>query len=258
VTSLEQMHAVAARAIDAYGRIDTWINNAGVCLFGPLGDVPAPDARRLFEVNYFGVVHGTLAALPYLRETGGTLINVGGEVVRGDAPQGHYAASKAAVRTFSAAIRGELEAAGVSVVVIEPSSVDTPFRLHARSYLGFTPPSTEPVYVPEVAAEVILRCAVQPRHEVRIGSGGTAPGRTASHQALVANETAFASSVTASGRKPGNLIEWSVPAGKLRGGHSGHVRVNSALTSLSLGLSPSMASMAMTVVSVAVLLLLSY
>ena len=77
VADLDAMKRVAATAVREFGTIDTWINNAGVSIYGRLEDVGLMDARRLFETNYWGVVHGTLAALPHLRARGGALINVG-------------------------------------------------------------------------------------------------------------------------------------------------------------------------------------
>ena len=64
VADFEAMKRVATTAVREFGTIDTWVNNAGVSIYGPIEDVGLMDARRLFETNYWGVVHGTLAALP--------------------------------------------------------------------------------------------------------------------------------------------------------------------------------------------------
>jgi NAD(P)-dependent dehydrogenase (short-subunit alcohol dehydrogenase family) len=93
------VEALAEQAIVAYDRIDTWVNNAGISIYGRIEEVPLDDAERLFETNYWGVVHGSLAALPHLKLHGGALINVGTELSETAFPlQGHYAASKAAVK----------------------------------------------------------------------------------------------------------------------------------------------------------------
>ncbi|MBD0319098.1 MAG: SDR family NAD(P)-dependent oxidoreductase, partial [Gemmatimonadetes bacterium] len=92
------MRELARVAIHAFGRIDTWVNNAGVGIWGEVEKTPVGDARRLFETNYWGMVHGTLAALPHLRRNGGVLINVGS--VESGVPvalHAHYSASKHAV-----------------------------------------------------------------------------------------------------------------------------------------------------------------
>ncbi|HEX8830546.1 MAG TPA: SDR family oxidoreductase, partial [Longimicrobium sp.] len=161
------MRELARVAIHAFGRIDTWVNNAGIGLYGELEKTPLGDARRLFETNYWGMVHGTLAALPHLRKRGGALINVGS--VESGVPiplHGHYAASKHAVKGFTDALRMELEKedAPVSVTLIRPASIDTPFTEHAHNHMeGGDPEIPPPVYAPHVVAGAILHCAAKPK-----------------------------------------------------------------------------------------------
>src|SRR5262249_58516424 len=100
VADFDALKRVAARAIAEYGSLDTWVNNAGVSIYGRLEDVGLMDARRLFETNYWGVVHGALAALPHLKANGGAIINVGSSDT-GYPLQGHYSASKHAVKAFT-------------------------------------------------------------------------------------------------------------------------------------------------------------
>jgi NADP-dependent 3-hydroxy acid dehydrogenase YdfG len=89
---------VGEMAIARFGRIDTWINNAGVAIYGRLDEVSERDSRRLFDTNFWGVVNGSLAALPYLRARGGALIKLGSEVSDVAIPlQGVFSASKLAV-----------------------------------------------------------------------------------------------------------------------------------------------------------------
>ncbi len=71
------LERVAEHAVREYGRIDTWINDAGASIFGMVTDVPLAAAQRLFQTNYFGVVHGSLVAVRHLRDRGGALINLG-------------------------------------------------------------------------------------------------------------------------------------------------------------------------------------
>src|SRR5690606_22426457 len=116
-----------ARAVEAFGRIDTWVNNAGVSVFGRIQDVPLEDHRRLFETNFWGAVHGSLVALEHLGERGGALINVGSAYSHRAVPlQGMYGASKHALRGFTDALRAELEAEGapVSVTLVKPGGID--------------------------------------------------------------------------------------------------------------------------------------
>ena len=166
------MERLAACATEEFGRIDTWINNAGVSSYGRIEDVPLDDARRIFETNYWGVVNGSLAALPHLRGGGGALINVGSILSSTGYPlQGHYTASKHAVKGFTDSLRLELEKdlAAVSVTLIQPAAIDTPYAEHARSYLGVRPKHLPPVYAPEVVAEAILHCAAHPERDLTIG-----------------------------------------------------------------------------------------
>jgi NAD(P)-dependent dehydrogenase (short-subunit alcohol dehydrogenase family) len=174
VADFEAVKRVAAAAIREYAGFDTWVNNAGVSIYGRLQDVGLMDARRLFETNYWGVVHGTLAALPQLKAHGGALINVGSILSDTGYPlQGHYTASKHAVKGFTDSLRLELEAAEapVSVTLVQPPAIDTPYPEHAKSYLGVEPKHTPPVYAPEVVARAILSCAERPARNVLVGGG---------------------------------------------------------------------------------------
>ena len=94
--------ALADAAVARFGRIDTWINNAGIGMFGRLDETSEADARRLFDVNFWSIVNGSLIALPYLKQNGGTLINLGSEVSEGSVPlQGMYGATKHAAVSYT-------------------------------------------------------------------------------------------------------------------------------------------------------------
>jgi short-subunit dehydrogenase len=175
VSTLQDVQSIALRAIEAFGGFDTWVNNAGLSIYGPLEEVPVEDARRLFDVNYWGVVHGCLTSLAHLKEHGGALINIGSVVSDRAVPlQGHYSASKHAVKAFTDALRMELEKEGapVSVTLIKPGAIDTPFPEHARNYMEAEPKHPPPVYDPSVVAEAILFCAEHARRDLIVGGGG--------------------------------------------------------------------------------------
>jgi short-subunit dehydrogenase len=164
---------VAQAAISAFGRIDTWINNAGVSIYGRLDEVTDEDSRRLFETNFWGVVYGSLVALPHLKKQGGALINVGSEVSEATVPlQAMYSASKHAVKGFTDGLRIELDAdkAPVSVTLIQPTAVDTPYPEHAANYLGQEPKLPTPMIEPEKVASAILDAAVSPTRDNRVGA----------------------------------------------------------------------------------------
>ena len=173
VASEEDMRHVAHAAVERFGRIDTWVNNAGVSIFGRSEDVTLEDQRRLFDTNFWGVVNGSLAALPYLRSRGGALINLGSEVSEVAVPlQGIYSASKHAVKGYTDALRIELEAerAPVSVTLIRPAAVDTMFVLHARNYMDVRPKLPPPIYAPEVVADAILFAAEHSKRDIYVGA----------------------------------------------------------------------------------------
>lgn len=73
----EDLEHVRTRAIETFGGFDTWINNAGVAIYGTCDEIPLEDHRRLFETSYWGVVHGSLIAARHLRGKGGKIINTG-------------------------------------------------------------------------------------------------------------------------------------------------------------------------------------
>jgi NAD(P)-dependent dehydrogenase (short-subunit alcohol dehydrogenase family) len=174
-----QVRQIAATAIERFGGYDTWINDAGVSLFGQMTDVAPADHRRMFETNFWGVVNGSLEAARYFRGRGGrypgAIINVGSVVSDLAIPiQGMYSASKFAVKGFTDALRIELESARVPAVVtlVKPSGTDTPLPQHARNYMDEEPTLTPPVYEPGVVARTIVHCCETPEREVMVGGGG--------------------------------------------------------------------------------------
>ncbi|WP_250537314.1 SDR family oxidoreductase [Caballeronia sp. AZ10_KS36] len=172
-----QLQAAADAAIDRFGGFDTWINNAGVSVYGRIADVSLEDQRKLFETNYWGVVNGSRVALKHLRERGGALINLGSELSDVAVPlQGPYVASKHAVKGFTNSLRLELknEKAPVSVTLIKPAGIDTLFVEHAKNYLDEEPKLPPPVYAPDVAAKAILHAAVHPERDIYVGGASRA------------------------------------------------------------------------------------
>lgn len=163
------------RAHERFGGFDTWINNAGVSIYGEIKDVPEEDARQLFETNYWGVVHGSRTAAAHFREhgTSGALINLGSVLSDRAIPlQGHYSASKHAVKGFTDALRMELEKEGVpvSVTLVKPSAIDTPYAEHAANHMDREAKLPPPTYAPEVVADAILRAAERPQRDVTVGA----------------------------------------------------------------------------------------
>lgn len=175
VTDLEQVEALALRAVDAFGRIDTWVNNAAVTLFGTFRDTPAEDFRQIMEVNFMGQIHGAKAALPFLEETGGALICMGSALSDRSAPlQTGYSATKHAIKGWVDGLRVELKKDGspIRVTLIKPATINTPFYEKARSYLGVQPRSIPPFYAPEPVADAVLHAATSDERELFVGGAG--------------------------------------------------------------------------------------
>ena len=249
VGNLEELHRVAHTAEREFGGFDTWVNNAGVSIYGRILEVPVEDARRLFETNYWGVVNGSLVAVPHLRKRGGALINLGSIVSDLAVPlQGHYSASKHAVKGFTDALRMELEEEGapVSVTLVKPAAIDTPYPEHARNYLEEEPKLPPPVYAPEEVAHAILTCAEKPVRDVVVGGGGrmmTAMGNLAPRLTDRYMEAAMfeqqRSDELAALDRPDALWGPMRGSGRERGSYEGHVMRTSAYTRAALN--PGMA-----------------
>jgi len=171
----EEVDRIADVARREFGGFDTWVNNAGISIYGKLTDVPMEDKKRLFDVNFWGVVNGCRTAVRHFRDHGGTIINIGSVVSDRAVPlQGMYSASKHAVLGYTDALRMELEhdRLPITVTLVKPASINTPFVEHARNYMPEAPTLPPPVYAPEVVADAILRCAERRFREVTVGGGG--------------------------------------------------------------------------------------
>lgn len=172
VGRLEDVRRVAEEAVARFGRIDTWINNAGVSVYGRLQEVPLEDQRQVFETNFWGTVHGSYVALKHLEERGGALINVGSVLSERAIPlQGIYSASKHAVKGFTDSLRMEVEERGapVSISLVKPAGIDTPYPQRAGNYMEEEPQNAPPLYAPETVARAILRCATHHVRHVEVG-----------------------------------------------------------------------------------------
>ncbi|HWR84855.1 MAG TPA: SDR family oxidoreductase, partial [Rhodoglobus sp.] len=179
VTDPEAMHSVAAAAVDRFGRLDVWVNNAGVSVFGEFLDVPLEEFRRVIDVDLWGTVHGARAALQVMRrQHHGVLVNVASIV--GEIPQPYtsaYGMAKAAVRALGVSLRSELALAGekrIRVSTVLPPTVDTPFFAQTANHTGRRVLALPPVYPPELVAATIVRAATAPKAELVIGVLGRA------------------------------------------------------------------------------------
>jgi NAD(P)-dependent dehydrogenase (short-subunit alcohol dehydrogenase family) len=244
VGDAEDVRRIGEEAVRRFGRIDTWVNNAGVSIYGPIMEISDEDHRRLFETNFWGVVYGSRVGVEHLRAAGGgALINVGSTVSDRAIPiQGMYSASKHAVKGFTDALRMELEAEGapVSVSLVKPGSIDTPFTEHAKNYMEREPTLPPPVYAPEVVAEVILHCAEHPQRDAFAGGGGKALSASGTYAPRLTDKLMEAAAI------PGQKSDRPTPAGRQdalyehtfggteRGSYGGHVAESSLYSKASL------------------------
>lgn len=172
VAEQDQLQYAVDQCVATFGGIDTFINNAGISIYGRVLETTIDEAKRLFDTNFWGVVNGCKVAVPVLRQYGGALINIGSVLSNVALPiQGLYSASKHAVKGYTDALRRELiaEKAPIQVTLIMPSAIDTPYPEHARSHFG-EPMHTPPVYSADVVAKAILKCAEKPTRELGVGS----------------------------------------------------------------------------------------
>jgi NADP-dependent 3-hydroxy acid dehydrogenase YdfG len=243
VSDAAAVEHLGARAVAELGAIDTWVNNAGLSIYGKLTDVPLEDKRRLFDINFWGVVHGCRTAVRHMKNTGGVLINLGGEVADVAIPlQGIYSASKHAVKGYTDALRMELEHDDIPIAVtlVKPSSINTPYPEHARNYLeNGVPALPPPIYAPEVVAGAILRCAQRPVRDIVVGGSGRlqiALSKTAPRLADKYMERAMFDNQRTFDREhvdEGNL-EYPQADGHAWGPHKGHVMRSSVYTRTAL------------------------
>jgi short-subunit dehydrogenase len=177
VTDEEAVRELARRAIEHFGRIDVWVNNAAVGLFGRFEETPSDAYRRAIETDLFGTIYGARAVLPYFREQGsGALINNSSVVAKASQPYtSAYVISKFAIRALGESLRQELALDGakdIDVCTVMPASIDTPFFQHAANYTGRAAKALNPVYDAEKVARTMVRCARRPKREVVVGSAG--------------------------------------------------------------------------------------
>ncbi|MGK5676231.1 SDR family oxidoreductase [Micromonospora sp. URMC 106] len=159
--------------VHRFGGIDVWVNNAMVSVFAPAWEIPAPEFRRVTEVNYLGTVHGTLAALRHMRARGrGAIVQVGSALAyRGIPLQSAYCASKHAIQGFNDSLRAELlhDCPGVKLSMVQLPAINTPQFSWVRTRLPRHPQPVPPIFAPEVAARAIVWAADHGPRELNVG-----------------------------------------------------------------------------------------
>jgi NAD(P)-dependent dehydrogenase (short-subunit alcohol dehydrogenase family) len=175
VAVAEQVQELATRAATEFGRIDSWIHNAAVSMYGSFKQASLDDFRRIMEINFLGQVYGAKAALPYLEQTGGAFISIGSALSdRGVPLQGAYCASKHALKGWLDSLRVELKAEGspVRIALVKPSSINTPLFKKAKTLMGVEPQPIPPVYDVQLAVDAIRFAAENDVRDVYVGGAG--------------------------------------------------------------------------------------
>jgi len=174
VTRSEQMQALAAEAAAfGDGRIDIWINNAGVGAVGDFEQTPLEAHEQVLQTDLLGYLRGAYVAWPYFkRQKRGILINtlsLGSWVAQPYAAA--YSASKYGLRGLSEALRGELgEYRDIHVCDIYPAVMDTPGFRDGANFTGHALKPPPPVYDPHRVAEAMISCALNPKPTTTVGS----------------------------------------------------------------------------------------
>ena len=172
----EDVERIAEVAVERFGGFDSWVNDAAAATYGRIEEISLEDHRRIFDVNYFGLLKGSLVAARHLKSrNGGAIVNVGSVLSdRAMILQGPYSASKAAVQAATDALRMELEEEGapISVTLIKPGSIDTPYPEHARNLMEEPPRLPPMLYDPALVADAILFGCEHPRRHLYVGGSG--------------------------------------------------------------------------------------
>lgn len=173
VTEYAAVQNLAQKAIEAFGRIDIWVNNAGVLAAGEFSETPIEVHDQVIKTNLMGFMHGAHVALPIFKaQKAGILINnisIGGFYPTPYAAG--YSASKFGLKGFSDSLKGELHRwPHIHVCDLFPAFIDTPGIKHAANYTGKVLKPAPPVYDPRKVARAAVRRAIHPKASTMIGS----------------------------------------------------------------------------------------
>lgn len=172
VSDADAVAALAEAAVGRFGRIDAWVNNAGVMAYGRYDVVPWRVHQQVLATNLVGAMHAAAVVVPMFREQEhGVLVNVAslyGEITTPDVTS--YVTSKFALVGFSRALRRDMKRLpGVEVCCVLPSSIDTPIFRHAANHTGHRIRALAPAADPARVVRAVVGCIERPKAEVRIG-----------------------------------------------------------------------------------------
>lgn len=229
VCDFKAVEELAKTAMEKFGRIDVWVNNAAVTLFGRLEEAPLEHFRKVIETNLFGYIHGARAVIPHFRQQGsGILINNASMIGKLGSPYvSAYSISKFGIVGLSESLRQELlDAPNIHVCTVLPASIDTPLFQHAANYTGRAVKPLDPILPAEDVAQEIVKLAAFPKREVYVGGSGLmmsmlrslAPGTAERMMARQVEKNHFTDA--AADASEGNLYQpmpqWSCVSGQWR------------------------------------------
>jgi NAD(P)-dependent dehydrogenase (short-subunit alcohol dehydrogenase family) len=169
VAEQAQVEHLIESAVKRFGRIDTLVNNAGVAFAGRFDQMTLEDFRRVMDVNFWGAVYASKAAVPRMLEQrgGGVIINVSSIFGKRGVPfQTAYCATKFALAGFSEALRTEVMSNGIDVSAIFPGAVETEIFESASNQTGMEVPGFVPKFPAKAMAKIIVQTARFPQPEV--------------------------------------------------------------------------------------------
>jgi len=173
VADAAAVEAAAAAIEEKLGPIDVWVNNAMTSVFSPVKKMEPEEFKRVTEVTYLGVVHGTLSALKrMLPRNRGTIVQVGSALAYRSIPlQSAYCAAKHAISGFTDSLRCELihDKSGVHVTMVQMPALNTPQFGWVKSRLKHKAQPVPPIFQPEVGARAIYYAAHHHRREIYVG-----------------------------------------------------------------------------------------
>lgn len=176
VSDFEQVKAIADKAVQVYGRLDTWVHAAATGILAPFEQITPEEFKRVIDVTLMGQVYGAMAALPYLKQEGrGALIHISSVEGRRALPlQSPYSSAKHGLEGFLESLRVELKHEGIpiSVTSVLPSVINTPYYNKVRTKLGVKPTGIPPYYDPSLVADAILYVAEHPTRDFIVGDVG--------------------------------------------------------------------------------------
>jgi short-subunit dehydrogenase len=179
VSKRDEVERLCETALEAFGRIDVWINNAGVGAIGRFERVPLDVHEQVIATNLYGTLYGSYVAYKqFVAQKSGVLINIASELGFGTVPYySSYTAAKHGVVGLSGSLRQEVKQnriEGVHICTIMPTAHDTPFFDHVANYTGHEVRPPKPLHDPQRVVDAIVRIARDPEDKEIVGADGIA------------------------------------------------------------------------------------